>query len=498
MRKRIYSIIAVLLILSFTFAAGMKAEDNSEPVLTKDSQLQSKLLSVSENEVPETTVGDTGFGKKTVLRIWYTEEGMSPYIEQQAAKYMQEHEDIHILPVLVPQAEYLERIYDESVGKGEQTGMPDLYLTTSDTLEKACLSGIATTILDNDQQVGEEKFPLAALNAVTYKGKKVAYPLYYETAFFLYNRTYLEQMAKAHNDQLQDLQEGMAAQEAADAMETEGQAPADGEVYVEGPEESVKLTEVSADDLIPRKIEDILNLANDYDAPEGMENIFKWDVTDVFYNYFFAGSTINVGGECGDDRSLVNINNSDTIAAMEVYQALRQFFSIEAKDSDYETILREFREGKTLFTIASTDVIAKLKAAKDAGEFQAEYGITHMPDLNSTLTSRGLSVTTVVAINGFGEKQQEADDFAAFLTCNGDAGLYEMTGHPSASYMADYEDEKLKKAMSVYEKSIGLPKIMEASNFWMQLEITMTGIWEGDDITEAVEKLQQQMDSQVN
>lgn len=51
--------------------------------------------------------------------------------------------------------------------------------------------------------------------------------------------------------------------------------------------------------------------------------------------------------------------------------------------------------------------------------------------------------------------------------------------------------------MQAYEKSVSLPKIMQVSNFWVQLERTLTGIWEGEDADQALQSLQEQMDVQL-
>ena len=48
-------------------------------------------------------------------------------------------------------------------------------------------------------------------------------------------------------------------------------------------------------DVYKRQIYDILTFANSYDAPEQVEAVFKWDVADIFYNYFFVGNYIDVG-----------------------------------------------------------------------------------------------------------------------------------------------------------------------------------------------------------
>ena len=98
----------------------------------------------------------------------------------------------------------------------------------------------------------------AARNAVLYDGKYVACPIYYETSALLYNKTYLQQIADEANSAEND--------------ETDGG-------------ENAKQT-VTAEQLIPTSIVDILTFADQYSTPENVEYFFRWDVSDIFYNYF--------------------------------------------------------------------------------------------------------------------------------------------------------------------------------------------------------------------
>ena len=51
-----------------------------------------------------------------------------------------------------------------------------------------------------------------------------------------------------------------------------------------------------------------MNIADTFDAPEGVEGVMKWDVNNIFYNYWIVGNYMIVGGDPGDDRNDININ----------------------------------------------------------------------------------------------------------------------------------------------------------------------------------------------
>ncbi len=262
-------------------------------------------------------------------------------------------------------------------------------------------------------------------------------------------------------------------------------------------EEIQALVDERVKELLPSTIDDILEFANEYNAPEQVEAIFKWDVTDIFYNYFFAGNYMIVGGAAGDNTANMNIYNKDAIDCLKVYQDLNQFFSIDTKEISYEKVLNDFMEGKIVYTVATTDAVAKLEDAKESGDFSYEYGIAPVPDINEELLTRSLSVTNCIVINGYSEKQELAEDFAKFLTCGYTDTLYSRTGKVAARYGVDYGNINLQEFVNEYEISVPMPKMVETSNFWVELEIAFSQIWDGADANDSLRGLSEQIMTQV-
>ena len=79
---------------------------------------------------------------------------------------------------------------------------------------------------------------------------------------------------------------------------------------------------LTMEEAAPKTIVDIIRLANSYNAPENVEAIFKWDISDIFYNFYFVGAYLNMGGPCGDDDAQLDIYNQQFISCMKVYQQL--------------------------------------------------------------------------------------------------------------------------------------------------------------------------------
>ena len=434
--------------------------------------------------------GEGLFGGKEeehTLILWYTDESLTDYLNSACIAFQDEN-GVRVEPVLKTGLEYIEEIYQASLS-GEE--MPDLYITGSDTLEKAALAGLAVPIEDPERVVNSFNFPPIAFQAVSYQGKQIAYPFYYETAFLLYNQTYLSQMADAELRSNPD-----------EEMDEEGE----GHVYVPNAGIPEGYTEESwneavnkrAQELVPSSIEEIRQLAATHGAPEGMENFFLWDVSDIFYNYFFTGAYMNVGGECGDDPSQLDICNEDTIRCMTAYRDLHEYFSIESKESSYEKVLQDFLEGKSLCTIVTTDALATIEKACYDGEFRYGYGVAPLPGLDAEHGARGLSTTSCVVVNGYSSYPSEANLFAEYVMYESADTLYDRTGKMPC--MGGAQDEAVGAhtvVRQIYMESASLPKLITLSNFWLELELAYTRIWDGADPEETLRALAGQMEEQM-
>ena len=150
-----------------------------------------------------------------------------------------------------------------------------------------------------------------------------------------------------------------------------------------------------------------------------------------------------------------------------------------------------------MFTIGTTDVVKRLEEAKAEGSFAFEYGIASMPDVSTELKSRSLSVTNAVVVNGYSEHQELANKFAAYLVTEYADGLYERTGKVSANKNVNTDNGALQMFMAEYADSVSLPKMMETGNFWLQLEILFSKVWNGADVPTLVQELSDQIMSQV-
>lgn len=475
LKKRLIMILAIALIAGGLYGAGKFG------------------LSVrSEKTEAEVEAEESLFGRRETLYLWYADETLTDYLNSVAVSYSDYQDEVRVVPVYTQGLEYLETINQASLQTEE---VPDLYIVSNDSLEKAYLAGLASEVqLPEGVLPMADMLPQAAVRAVTYHEKQIGYPFYYETSCLLYNRTYLEDWARAQIEAQRDQALAEDAQEQADNGDVEEEiqdAPEQAEVS--GEDVNAKVEET-----VPQTIDEILAFADVYDAPEQVEAIFKWDVSDIFYNYFIVGKYIDVGGENGDNADSIHIYNENAIRALRVYQNLNQFFSIDTKEISYDGVLQDFLDGKIVYTVATSDALSKLEKAREEGEFAYEYGVSRVPDVSGELESASLSVTQCVGINGYSTKKKMANDFAVYLTQYNTDDLYARTGKlPVHSEGKTYDDPNAAAFLEEYGRSVPMPKMIETSNFWVELEIAFAKIWDGDDANDALKALSEQIMGQV-
>lgn len=406
------------------------------------------------------------------LTLWYTDDKLNAYLVEAASDFEKQHH-VEVTLQLVTAVDYIEHINTASIS---DLGGPDLFIISSELLEKARLAGIA---IENDsfsQREISNFFPQKALDAATCGGKLMAYPFYFETCFLLYNKGYT--------------------------------------------------------DAAPTTIEEILTYADNFEADartERVENIFKWNVADIFFNFFFVANYVNLGGPTGDDRAAVELSAEEIIQCLQYYQSLNAFFAIDADAVTTDDVLQEFIDGKIVYTIAKTDSIARLDAAIAEGtvyqvpEEEAEeaaegeeplpeaeqpeqvpsedsgyfYGIATVPDLTAELHTKGLSVTNSVVVNAYSKERELAKEFAKYLTYDKVDSLYTMANKMPVKLGVNYANEEMSLLFAQYEDSVEVPKITDLSNYWIEMEIAFANIWRGNDVGAEIEAVNQAVQAQL-
>ena len=400
-------------------------------------------------------------GEAVELTIWYTDAKLNTFMLEAAEEY-KEKTGITVNAQLISAVDYIETISDATFIK--ENG-PDLFVAGSDLLQKALYAGLVDDHVSYSE-AEKDNIPQKAFDAATCDGKLVGYPFYFESCFLLYNQYYAEDW--------------------------------------------------------PRSVDQILEYADAFEATsttEKVQSIFKWDVSDIFYNYFFIGNYVGLGGINGDDKAQLSLSEGNVIKSLEYYQSLNEFFAIDEETVHNEDVIQEFIDGKIVFTIAKTDAIARLDQAIAEGkvpEYKLEatrdeegneipprevdcfYGVGDIPNLSEELITRGLSVTNSIVVNNYSANRAYANDFAHYVSYERADQLYEQTGKVSVCKSVTAGDANWERIMVQYAGSVEIPKIIEMSNYWILMEIAFANIWNGADIMTEIGNVVSQMNMQLS
>lgn len=232
----------------------------------------------STQEMSQTQESGSGLqlfrGKETIY-CWYSDEALSGYINAAAVSFGEQNNGVRVIPVLTSDSEYLEAINQETLHSDQ---IPDIYLLSSDSLEKAYLAGLASKVPDTVGICNTDHFSQAALSAVTYDQKLIGYPVYFDTSALVYNEDYLRTWAtqqaekelagSSENDEPIGEGEEIIEEDSLPEDQTTEQVTAD-EAAVNA------LAEQYFAEALPSTVDDLLNIADTFDAPEGVEGVMK-------------------------------------------------------------------------------------------------------------------------------------------------------------------------------------------------------------------------------
>ncbi len=375
------------------------------------------------------------------ITVYYTDENLKNFFKEAIAKYNEQYPNIKIEAVYKAKGNYL----DDIIKSNTTEKIPyDLYLISHDQLEKAYLSGIAKE--NNNKEVfNSDNYASAAIDSITYNGKMIGYPLFYDTSCFVTNKMYREETIKTFDELT---------------------------LYAETFEPTEEMKE--------------------------FQSIFEWNVSDVVSNYAFIGGTVNITGNTGDQRQMINIYNDETIAVLKQFQNLKTYFSIDRTKVEDGYIMKQFLGNRTACGIFNTDELHQITVTGKEYEISAIPGINiNDSDENDIIEAKPLSITEVVVVNPYSKKQAIAMSFAEFLTIDAADMLYETAGEFSCKKSVVYEIEQLNALMNIYCNSVPKTKLMDLSELYMYIEIMFHNIWDGSSVEIELAKVKDYLNGQL-
>ena len=376
--------------------------------------------------------------EEVVLNFWYVDANMTDYFTGVIEKYQEEHSNVTVNMRIVAATGYLDNINTQSISHSNAV---DIYMLHNEDLEQAYLAGLARAYDPKDTVYTEENYGKSAMRAITYDNKRIAYPLYFDGAFLVYNKDYVETVPTTFDGILE-----FATMERSE-------------------EESVM---------------------------DNIEIVCVWPVSDYTFNYEFLSDSLIVGGINGDNRSQVDVENGTVITALQYFQSLNDYFALERKEVDYEYCLNYFMEGKSAFTFAKTSALTRLN------ESEVNYGTACMPDISGTISASALSYTQCLVINPYSTNIAEAEKFVKALSYDYVSEFYGQTGYYPSCKVWEYDDI-VRGIYDNYYDSTPMPKMMTLGDYYIELDILLHKVWDDEgDIAMLLNEFQTFLNVQLN
>jgi len=377
-------------------------------MLSVDSPGKDSIVSKPEKESMQ----------RTELTFWYSDEKFEAYLSEAAVEYEKDN-NVKINMEFVPSSEYLQKVAMSSVTK--EAVSPDLYIVRDEFLENAFALGITSE--NTSEQFREGNFARTALDAVSYHGKLIAYPLSIHVPCFIYRSDLIEE---------------------------------------------------------PYSLEQIMNYDISPFYESGMEKNIDFNTGNFLTEYAFIGKYVNVGGNLGDEQELIQIDENMLSQSIGFFQNIITGTGISPNALE-EAMIAGFAEGKNMSLILSSDYIALFNDYMR--DRNITFNIISIPKLSDFLESSTGSCTDAVVVNGMSRNQKQAGDFAEFLTCVYAEHIYEKTNLLPACYNSGISLENFDKLYDIYKNSSIFPKLLKTEDFSLNVKVLFEKAINGQDCT---------------
>lgn len=402
----------------------------------------------------------------TEVTCWYTSETDKDWLESMAKQFEKEY------AVKVNMVYYDGVNIFEDMNRANQKGEgPDLYLLGNDQLQLAAESGMAEENQWFDDTFWSDNYPEVAKNAVTYQERQYGYPVYFDTYCLVYDANLLE--------------------------------------------------------TAPASIDDILTFLDAYEDTGSTKAVFRWDVADPYINSMFIASYANLFGKNGDEPTELEVNNEKCVAVMEYFQSLSAYLWMNKGNISHDTIMTRIKDGTLVLGLCKSDILPTLyemqvlnentteattEAENPEGEETTEseetseddtqitatnYQISYVPSLTQDMSSTSFSTTYSVFINPYGKDTAIGNMFGLYLSVACAGEQYAGNGKLPVIDQKDKFDEMQKIVYAQYLNSQPVPKVMVFGDYLAESGITFDKIWDGENVKEQLDMLQQTMEEKI-
>lgn len=218
---------------------------------------------------------------------------------------------------------------------------------------------------------------------------------------------------------------------------------------------------------------------------------FRWDSSDVFYNFAFVGSAVTFEEPEGTAAGSIVVDKEKLLPCFTEYQKLARRLSLEPSGVSEEKNVEDFLNGKLYAMLGKSTTLRSITEAGLNLTGQIAYGVSAVPDFSAKLKTSPLSTTTLIEVNGLSLNKKEAAGFARFLTYDNIKSLYRETGRFPARRAADPDSAELAEILKVYETSVSMPRATDFGSSLMELQTSLERVFRGQNAKKEVERFEE-------
>ena len=295
-QKKIISVVLVCVFLIIGAVAVSKGKFGASEGMSQN--VKGDKAADSEMLLENTAEADEAYKKaKTDLVFWYEDDTYTAFLEEAAKCYFAET-GVKVSVEYQDTIDYIGNIYDKTM---QEDSYPDVYLISGDNLEEAYLYGLVSV---NESDMADTKIMAQAVEASTYQGKTLGYPLSYNTCLFVYQNGYFEEA--------------------------------------------------------PTSLQMMIDYSDQNEPAENVEYLLEWDVNDAFYDFPFISNSVTF--DKTETETMDVVYNKDLYDKdLEFFEEILESFSVDASKVSEDRIIENFLAGRTLSAIIDTNSLHRLE-----------------------------------------------------------------------------------------------------------------------------------------
>jgi arabinogalactan oligomer/maltooligosaccharide transport system substrate-binding protein len=292
-------------------------------------------------------------------------------------------------------------------------------------------------VLENDDPNFKNEFIPAAITGATYKGKVYGYPLGIETYALFYNKDLIKEA--------------------------------------------------------PKTWDEVVSFAKKFNDKSQNKYAIVWEVANAYYDYLFMGGFgAPLFGPNGNDRAQHNINSANAVKGLQYFQSLRkQILDVPSADMSGDFCNSSFTEGKAAMIITGPWKVS------DYNKLGLNYGIAPIPVFPGQKDPpTSFSGIRLAFVSAYSNNPDAAKAFARFICSK--AALqkrFELTRQIPPRKDITVNDPLSNGILAQAKYAVPMPTIPQMGTYWSAMGAAFAGIWDGDDVTTALNSAASAMES---